>query len=500
MKVFFFHIGTPTPVFETELELIRKHDKLGDQVRVLQCSGALSNCHWNQTHSAVQCAACRSTFRNGWGVLKPGKNVELSLFPSGAAAKFDFPAGFRSVEDIKRYRHDDESIGFGVASGLISILRDHRFDTQVHRTEISRELRTSVEVYETLKRELRDFKPDRVYFFNGRIATHLPAYLLCKKMGIEFFSYEVAGKNDSYRLLQNKTVHAPISAEEAAQLRSNWDEEHRKIGESVLRQRRLGRHLAKIPMFTAEQVKGLLPPGFDDGCRNIAVFNSTIDEYAGIEGWTNRIYDSDETAALGRILEAFEADDRFMFHLRVHPHMKEVAATTSQLMDIRKLSERFRNLRVIWPQDSIDSYALLDACEKTLTFGSTIGIEATYWGKPSILAGRAFYENLDCVYLPKTHEEVVALLRRDGLPPCPADSALMYFYWEVSDGIPFTWFQETGIRNGFATGTFDGVEIKPDLIPKLGYEIARFVRGAASALMHPSTALVRLKRYAKTIH
>jgi hypothetical protein len=180
--------------------------------------------------------------------------------------------------------------------------------------------------------------------------------------------------------------------------------------------------------------------------------------------------------------------------------MKEVAATTSQLVDIRKLGERFANLRVIWPHDSIDSYALLDACEKTLTFGSTIGIEATYWGKPSILAGRAFYENLDCVYRPKSHDELVALLRRDGLPPCPADSALMYFYWEVSDGIPFTWFKETGIRNGFATGTFDGVEVRADILPRLRHEFARFLRGAAAALMHPSTALTRLKRYAKTIH
>lgn len=499
MKVFFFYIGTPTPVFETELELIRKHERLGDAVRVLQCAGALANCHWNQNHSQAQCAACRSKFRNGWSVLSPGRNVELGQFPSGQDLAFELPAGFDSIEEINQYRHDGESLGYGVASGLISIYRDHRFDTEIHRAEVRRELKTSLQVYENLKRELRNFRPDRVYFFNGRIATHLPAYLLCRRMGIEFYSYEVAGKNDSYRLLKNKTVHAPISREEVEQMRAGWNEERRRTGESVLRQRRLGKHLAKIPMFTAEQVKGLLPEGFDSGRRNIAVFNSTIDEYAGIEGWTNRIYESDETAALGRILESFEDDERFIFHLRVHPHMKEVASTTSQLVDIRKLAQRFRNLRVIWPNDSIDSYALLDACEKTLTFGSTIGIEATYWGKPSILAGRAFYENMDCVYLPKTHEEVVALVRAD-LGPCPVETALMYFHWEVSDGIPFTWFKETGIRNGFATGTFDGVEIKPSRIAAFRHQLARFVRGSASALMHPSTALVRLRNYAKTVH
>jgi len=498
MRVFFFYAGTPTPILETELELIRTHERLGDTVRVLQCSGNLPNCHWNQSHNNVQCAACRSKFSHGWDVLGAGGNVELREFPEDDLRDIELPAVFGSVDDIKRFRHDGENIGFGVASGLISTFRDHRFDTKLHRNEVHRELRTAVHVYETLKTEFEEFQPDRVYFFNGRIATHLPAYLLCRKMGIEFHCYEVANKNDSYRIRRNRRIHDPISIDEISELRSGWTSEHEKIGESVLRQRRLGKHLAKVLVFTAEQVKGLLPGGFDRVKRNIAIFNSTIDEYAGVEGWTNKLYEPDETAGVRKILEAFESDERFMFYLRVHPHMKEVAPTTSQLVDIRQLAQRFTNLRVIWPHESIDSYALLDACEKTVTFGSTIGIEAPYWGKPSILAGWASYENLDCVYAPKTHEELIALLRSD-LPPLPADSALLYFYWEVSEGTPFTWFKETGLRNGLATGTFDGVEIKSDLLPKAAYEAVRLVRGAARALRRPSTALIRLKQYAKTI-
>lgn len=499
MKVFFFYIGTPTPVFETELELIRNHEKLGHRVRVMQCAGSLSNCYWNQKHANAQCAACRSKFRNGWQVLEPGANVELRQFPSLDLADAALPPGFESVEEIKRFQYDGVNLGYGIASGLISILRDHRFDTRAHHDAVMLEMRTAVQVYEGLKREFLEFKPDRVYVFNGRIATHLPAYLLCKKLGIDYTTYEVAGKSNSYRLFENSTVHVPISKEDIDRLRSSWTRAHEELGESVLRQRRLGKHLAKIPVYTAEQVKGLLPRGFDAEKKNIAIFNSTIDEYAGIEGWACKIYEPDETAGVHRILESFESDDRFMFYLRVHPHMKEVASTTSQLMDIRKLSARFANLQVIWPEEVVDSYALMDACEKVVTFGSTIGMEAAYWGKPSILAGRAFYENLDCVYAPATHEEVVALLQAD-LPPRPASSALMYFYWEVSDGIPFSFFKETGFRNGLATGTFDGVEIKADLLPRLGYEASRFLRGTAGAIMQPSTAWVKLKQYAKTIY
>jgi len=33
MKILFFHIGTPAPILETELELACKHEKDGDTIR-----------------------------------------------------------------------------------------------------------------------------------------------------------------------------------------------------------------------------------------------------------------------------------------------------------------------------------------------------------------------------------------------------------------------------------------------------------------------------------
>lgn len=495
MKVFFFYIGPPTPILETDLELIRNHEKRGDTVRVLQCTGSLRGCHWNPAGSRAQCAACRSRFGNGWRVLDPGANVELRPFP--VMPDIQVPEEFESVEDIKQFMHDGEQVGFGVASGLVSFFRDHRFDTKANRSTVLRALRTSIQVYETLKREFLEFRPDRVYIFNGRIGTHLPAYLLCKKMRIEFLSYEVAAKPNSYRAVENRRIHDPISAEEVESVRAQWTRDHQERAESVVRGRRFGK-TDKIPVFTADQVAGRLPEGFDRSRRNIAVFASTIDEYAGIEGWSNPLYQPDETTGVGEMAQALASDPRFMIYLRVHPNMKDVARTTSQLADIRLMESRHGNLRVIWPSDDIDSYALMDACEKVVTFGSTMGMEATYWGRPSILAGRAFYENFDCTYRPRFHNELVEMLQAD-LAPRPPQSALLYFYWEVSHGIAFSYFQETGFKRGLATGTFDGVLIKSNPLPAFAYETVRLLRGAWGALMRPSSAWIKLKQYAKTI-
>jgi hypothetical protein len=499
MKIFFFYIGTPTPIFETELELIRMHEKSGDSVRVLQCSGNLPNCHWNKYHEFSQCAMCRSKFKNGWSVLNPGKNVELKQFPPTNIIAADFPQIFNSVDDIKAFQYDNENIGYGVASTLISILRDHRFDAYKYHNEIIRGLRTAVEVYKTLKREFEEFKPDRVYFFNGRIATHLPAKLLCKRLGIEYCSYEVANKHNSYRLLKNSTVHVnPISTEEFNLICFNWNEAHKRIGDLFFRQKRSGNKVGNIPTYVKGQTKSILPNTFNRNKKNIAIFNGTIDEYAGIEEWSI-LYEPDETAGIWKILESFERDLQYVFYLRVHPHMKEVSSTTSQLLDIRKLSLRFKNLHVIWPEDIVDTYALMEACEKVITFGSTMGAEATYWGKPSIMAGRAAYEKFDCVYMPKTHEELVKLLEED-IKPLPVESTLKYGYWEVTNGIPFEHFKQTGLKNGLPTGTFDGIEIKPDALTALWYKINVLPWRVKRVVMKPSLIFGKLKKYLQEIH
>jgi len=500
MKVFIFYIGTPTPIFETELELIRKHEKSGDTVRVLQCAGNLANCHWNKQHMNGCCARCRSKFKNGWDVLNSCKKVELKQFPPNKLMPSDLPFIFNSVDDLKRYRYDNENIGLGIAASLITIFRDHRFDTHKYHNEVIRELSTAVQVYETLKREFEEFKPDRVYIFNGRITTHLPAILLCKRMEMEYFTYEVAGTPNRYLLRKNSTPHSRRAmCEEIDILWSAGGAEREKTARLFFEQKRARVEREKMISFIKYQVKNLLPKGFDKDKKNIAIFNSTIDEYAAMEGWENTLYMPDETAGIRRILETFESDDRYMFYLRIHPHMKEILSTVSQLRDIRELSSRFGNLCVIWPAEFVDSYALMDACEKIITFGSTMGIEAAYWGKPSILAGHALYEHLDCIYVPKTHEELVKLLEED-LIPLPADSALKYGFRDVSHGIPFEYFKETGFKDGLATGTFDGVEIKPDALPALWYKIQFFLWRIKRVFMNPSLIVRKLEKYAKTIH
>ena len=491
MNVFIYYIGMPTPVFETHLELIRNHDLAGDTVRVLQCTGLLSNCHFNPNHVDSECAICKSKFKNGWKALNPGDNVELFNFPKLSIDSSEFPK-FNSLDEIKKFKYDGQNIGYGVVSSLGSAIGDHRFSIERYRDEIIRELKTAIEVYTTLKKEFENFKPDLVYLFNGRVTTYLPAKLLCKHMGIDYISYEVSRKNNSYRLVRNASVHEIIPEDVVKDIRKDWNEQKRTEAESFFINKKRGKDFDKFPSFTKNQDDGNLPAGFDERKKNIAIFNSTIDEYSSIEGFENIIYEPDETAGIGIILESFLHDDRYMFYLRVHPNMVNRSYTMSQLLDIRALSSKFSNLCIIWPNEKINSYTLMTACEKVITFGSTTGIEATYWGTPSILANYAAYQNFGCVYVPKTHEQLVKLLHQN-LKPLPVDYALQYiYYWVILDGIEFKYFKETNFVKGLSAGKFDGLEIRPSAISIINYEIDLLFRRIIKAVNNPSLLISKL--------
>ena len=82
---------------------------------------------------------------------------------------------------------------------------------------------------------------------------------------------------------------------------------------------------------------------------------------------------------------------------------------------------------------------LLNA-NKVLTYNSQTGIEAVYWEKPSILLGRRVYENLNCVYKPKNHNDVMRLIYDDNLKAKSKLGSIIYASYWVDGGFTYNSF------------------------------------------------------------
>ncbi len=458
MRVLFLSINNIwQPHFETELELMLDHLEKGDDVYVLTCNKSLFSCVSNPEKAKLGCLKCRSRFWNGLKRIGLSKGNVINLKRKVSRNVIDsLPFEFKNIEELKKFELFGIDFGLAVASTLISELRDHRFDTLAYKDKIYKSLKSALLIYESVLDALRHYTPDVFYIFNGRFSETKPAVRISQKLGITFYTHERGGDIDRFSLFKN---HFPHSRENMKkEINYLWDnsclakDEKLKIGEKWFADRKQGVEQGWFSYVT-DQGKKTLPAGFNKLKKNIVFFNSSADEYESFPEWNSLIY-NDELDACSKIMESFKHRDDIKFYLRVHPNLKGL--NNSQIKDLKKLNSLgYKNLKIIWPEELIDSYALVDACNMVLVFLSTIGVEACFRNKPSIVLGRALYEDLNCCYLPKNHESVVSMIDSD-LAPKNKSGALKYSYWAASRGVIFKYFKPEGIFKG----KFLGEEIK----------------------------------------
>lgn len=438
MNVLIYSISPRSPHLETDYELALQFVSRGDQVTIVRCTGQLKTCFANPSHSFFMCALCKSKYSNIKALVGTARINEV-IIPIGQS-KYDIPEYFKNIDELKSFRYDGLDAGNAVATTLIGrVNKDHKFDTVKYKAYVSRELKMWIDTYGSMRQVLTDIKPDVVYFFNGRFSSYHALRWLCINSNIGYYTHERAGILGKYTLRENALPHNISKASE--EVRKLWGEggkEKEEIGAKFFNDRR-NRVIQSWISFVEMQQKGLLPPGFDKSKKNIVIFNSTMEEYEGMPDWANPLY-KDDNEGIRQILESFKENEEYRFYLRVHPNLKLL--NNSQMKEIEILSTHYSNLHLIRPEENYDSYALLDHADKVVVFGSTIGVEATYWGKPSILVGKSFYMGIDACYEPASHTEAVAMIKNDELKPKDKKNSLKYGYWELMRGVPFKHFSQ----------------------------------------------------------
>ena len=378
------------------------------------------------------------------------------------------PRKFGSLRELKAFHQDGIDLGMAVSSSLITRLRDPDFDTTAHAVLIHQFLVATLAVYCSVRNYLKQYHVDRAYVFNGRLAFERAAMRACEHAGVECVTHELGQDVFHYALFRNAVIHDPKAIERlsrAAWAAAERDPRREEIASSFFIERAEGNDRAG-PSFILGQKKGLLPSNWDATRPNIAVFNSSDDEFAAIgTNWDNPLY-RDQLDGVRRIIRSLDHanPDRLHLYLRMHPNFKNAAPGT-----VAKWRElRSPHLTLIDTESPVSTYALMLEADKVLTFMSTTGIEGVYWGKPVILAGPSLYRSLGGTYNPGTHEELIRLMAA-GLLPKDRTPALMYGYFLKTFGIPFEHYRATGFKEGKFLGEDVGWRpIQARLVGRLG--------------------------------
>ena len=434
----------------TDLEIAAKHIAKGDEVHIIQCSGDLPSCEANPNHFKLRCNICKSKRDKGLALINLPVMNRHELALNDFINDVDLP-DFSSIQELKDFKIDNVDVGMTVSSSLISMTRESEPDINYFSKFIHENISISIAIYDAIKFHLMQIKPDIFYLFNGRFAAFRPALRAAQDIGIKTFVHERAGVLERYTLIEDTYPH-DIEYQKT-QIEKYWNDdrsntEKEELAKQWFKNRRGGMNQSWYS-FTKSQKKGNLPYGFDSSMRNIVIYVSSEDEFEAISGWQNQIY-KNQTDAINRIINS-NTEKNIRFYVRIHPNLKGLNNTqTRELSDLKG-----SNLTVIPADSKIDSYELMDACEKVITFGSTMGIESVFWGKPSILAGRSLYEGLDGCYVPNNHDEMIDLINRR-LDTLPNLGALKYGYWQSIAGIPYVYYKPESIRGGKFMGVYLG--------------------------------------------
>lgn len=447
MKVLVFEpCSLWTPHLETSLELAERHLQQGDDVIMLECRASVPACYANPEHRHADCLVCMDRRARGLNLLS--RRIVCERFDCLTDADrrdlASLPRDFPDLEAVKAFRVGDLDIGYAALSSLISILRDPRPSLQEHRELLIGLIQACYISYLSMRNQLQKYAPDRVYMFNGRFALLRGAFRACREAGIDCFLHERGSRLTRYTLFENTLPHdiANIHRRIAATWEATPPDERETLAARFY-EARAGGQILSWRSFIDRQEQGTLPPDWDDDRNNVVIFNSSEDEFAAIgDEYSNPLY-PDQTSGIAAIARDLGNSVDCRLYLRMHPNL--VGIDNDSVRPLLELPQA--RIQVIPPDSPISSYTLMQRASKIITFGSTTGIEAAYWGRPSILAGRSFYEDLGSVYRPTSHAELIDLVRQT-LPALPRLGAVQFGLYMYTFGEEFHYFQPSALFDG----------------------------------------------------
>lgn len=432
MTTLFLSLQGLSPMHQaTEAELMRRRIERGDEVHVLHCMSCLSTCNLNSTHNLLGCAICQ---QRAWSLSRevlPEERHHRLRREGDPPELIDMP---RSLEELLDYTYQEVNIGRGAASSIISTLRDYALDLEgAHRSLLALHLRTAAQALRNYRRVLDEVKPDEVILFNGRHSELWPMLELCRVRNIDFVCHERGGSEQLFQEFRNSLPHSIATRRQIMDaLWKDVPEDVRTAATHKFYQAKRGGSSTDDRSYLQLQKEGLLPHGFDEDRHNIVIFNSSEDEMQAIGEWHSPLF-RQQNDVISALAERLRGRDGVHIYIRMHPNLRVV--DNRQTRELYALQQN--NLTLLRPEDPVSTYALLEAADVTLSFASTAGIEATYWGTASVLYGRAFYEKQDAVYEPDSFEALVQTLTTPDLPPKPRENALKYGYFMSHFGEPY---------------------------------------------------------------
>lgn len=418
------------------LEIIKTHIDSGDKVFLLGCDMSLISCPPNFSHSAKICEKC--IFQKKYLLSKLLKN-EVTQIELELKQKQYLKKDFKNLQSFINYKYKNF---LPVGELSLSTHTDFERDFYVNFSKIKNRLlslaNNSIELFERTIQVVKANNIDVIYAWNGRRHSDGPVLYAAKFLKKNFFSYLSGGTSVTYMKQPTLGIHDLSFAKKRIKYL------FKKNNKNLSYFKKEGKLFFDYMRYGGSQSFGMIyfKDFFDDKInfvpkskkKKLVIFTSSYWEFYSL-GEEFRVKNGikiDHYKLISRILSDKNIQKKYEIYVRWHPH-SSTAGDMEKKQILKIIKENTEAVHYDY-NHKINTYKLMKNADRVVSFGSTTGCEATYYGKVSILLGPAYYEGINCVYEPKNYKEFLNIILKEKIKPLPKLNALKYAFHERHKG------------------------------------------------------------------
>ena len=421
--------------FSEALEICINENKKRNNVFIYQCKGELSSCAPNPHHKINLCKKC----------IKKSTKIIKKILPFAKVVNFKLNSSNiridtypNTINQLMKISYRGMPVGSLVANQIADDYKDAFFNIRSCKTKITSHLTNAMKLFDNFSDFISKNNIKHVYAWNGRRPSDGPILYAAKKLGVTHTAFIRGPKPGTLEKVNDVNIFSLKHRDKVLNnlLKKINNDKSFKIKvfkEGLKFYREQSGEIKERNKLGASKVHSQFIKNYSYFFKNskptLILFTSSLWEKLGVEEFSNKIY-LNEYSGILRIISNSSLNKKFNLIVRWHPLLKD--AGLGEMGIIEKIVFSTKNKCVhIMPSDRHNSYELLKKSDIVVTFGSTIGVEATFYNKISICLGPAYYQSLDVCYYPKSHNEFLMLVNSN-LIPKNKDHALIYGFYEIN--------------------------------------------------------------------
>ena len=328
-----------------------------------------------------------------------------------------------------RVLEDDPIFRESLESSLISFFSESGpFNGKKHERVKAKYIDICIGVYKkTLEILENDKGISKIFVPNGRMADQRTFLIASKRQipNIEIKYFE-KGYQENFFYVGEQSLLDRVAMQ--SEIRKSNYSPYLSVASNFFELRRVDQEANEFiagwkDVTSAENIEMTAP--------RITFFNSSNDEFMSLGSEWNDSEWSSQWEAFEQVANYFLQDD-YAITIRMHPNgvNKSKRERSRERVALARFKKKFPTITVYDPQEKVNSYMLISQSDLIVVWNSTIGLEASYMGKPVVCLNASEWDLSVPIYRVRNITDLHNLSKT--MPNVGKEEALKYIAGRIS--------------------------------------------------------------------